>query len=134
MISPRTTTALMCALTVLAACGGGSSLRSGASADEVMTSPRLLNGEDVQEAIAAEYPRELRDVGIGGLVRLSLLVGRDGVPIDFRVLQGSGNAALDRAATRVMRVIRFTPATDRDGDPIQVWASFPILFEPPARP
>lgn len=125
--------AALCALLALVGCGGGSSLRSGASADDVATAPRLANGEEVQAAIAAEYPAELSSVGIGGVVRLSLLVGRDGAPVDYRVLQGSGNAALDRAATRVMRVIRFRPATDFDGRPVQVWASFPIVFEPPER-
>jgi len=119
--------------TSLVACGRGTSLQSGASADRVAAAPRLANGAEVQAAIDAEYPRELRDVGVGGVVRLSLLVGRDGVPVDYRVLETSGNAALDRAATRVMRVIRFSPATDARGNALQVWASFPIVFEPPAR-
>lgn len=119
------------ALTVVAlsACGGGSSLRQGASVDDVAAAPRLLNGDEVTAAIDAEYPDQLRDAGIGGVVRLSLLVGRDGVPTDMRLLQTSGNAELDRAATRVARVLRFEPARSRNGDALQVWASFPIVFD-----
>ena len=119
----------LCALLILAACGGGSPLRQGASIDDVATPPRLTNGDEVQAAIAAEYPEQLRNAGIGGVVRLSLLVGPDGVPTDSRLLQSSGNADLDRAARRVAGVLRFSPALNRDGNPVAVWASFPIVFE-----
>lgn len=120
----------MASVFLVACMTSNTTLREGASADEVASAPRLANGDDVQAAIAAEYPAELRNVGLGGIVRLSLLVGRDGVPSDYRIIDGSGNAALDQAAERVASVIRFNPATDFDGEPIQVWASFPIIFEP----
>jgi TonB family protein len=120
---------LLAVVTVTAsACGGSRGLRAGASVDDVAVSPRLANGEEVQAAIEAEYPPELRAAGVQGVVRLSLLVSEDGVPVDYRVLQGSGFPALDRAAGRVARVLRFEPARDSDGDPLQVWASFPIVF------
>jgi TonB family protein len=113
---------------LLAACGGGSSLRSGASVEDVATAPRLLNGEEVTQAIDREYPPELRSQGVGGVVRLRLLVGTDGVPMEVRILDGSGFPLLDQAATRVARVIRFGPATDLEGRPVTVWAAFPIVF------
>lgn len=116
-------------LLILAACGGGSTLRQGASIDDVAAPPRLINGSEVQAAIAAEYPPQLRDAGIGGVVRLSLRVGPDGIPAESRLLQSSGNADLDRAARRVAGVLRFSPAVNRDGQPVEVWASFPIVFE-----
>lgn len=116
---------------LLAACAGSTSLRSGASVDDVATPPQLLNREEVDEAIAVEYPPQLRAAGVGGVVRLSLLVGRDGIPTDLRILQTSGYDPLDEAAARVARVLRFDPATDHDGDPVQVWASFPIVFRVP---
>ncbi|MGD2045239.1 MAG: energy transducer TonB [Gemmatimonadota bacterium] len=118
----------LCALLVLAACGGGSTLRQGASIDDVASPPRLINGDEVEAAIEAAYPPQLRDAGIGGVVRLSLLVGRDGVPIDSRLLRTSGSADLDRAARRVIPVLRFSPALNRGGEPLEVWASFPIVF------
>lgn len=115
---------------LFAACGGGSSLRSGASVEDVATAPRLLNGDAVTQAIAAEYPPELRAQGVGGVVRLRLLVGRDGVPREARVLDGSGLPRLDQAAMEVATVIRFDPATNHDGSPVEVWAAFPIVFRP----
>ena len=123
------TTALAVICLLLTACGG-SSLRSGASVDDVATAPRLLNGDVVTQTIEQEYPPELRTQGVGGVVRLRLLVGRDGVPRESRVLEGSGLPLLDQAATRVAGVIRFEPATDHDGRPVEVWAAFPIVFRP----
>jgi protein TonB len=124
-------TALAAAICLLlAACGGGSSLRSGASVDDVATAPRLLNGDVVTQTIEQEYPPELRAQGVGGVVRLRLLVGTDGVPRESRVLEGSGLPSLDQAATRVASVIRFEPATGHDGRPVEVWAAFPIVFRP----
>ena len=107
---------------LLAACAGSTSLRSGASVDDVATPPQLLNREEVDEAIAVEYPPQLRAAGVGGVVRLSLLVGRDGIPTDLRILQTSGFGP-PMPVTSV--------STDHDGDPVQVWASFPIVFRVP---
>lgn len=118
----------VCLLVV--ACGGGSSLRTGAPVDDVAAAPRLLNGDAVTQAIATEYPPELRSQGVGGVVRLRLLVGRDGVPREARVLEGSGLPRLDQAAMRVADVVRFEPATDANGRPLEVWAAFPIVFRP----
>jgi len=61
-------------------------------------------------------------------VRLRLLVGTDGVPEEVRLLESSGYQELDAAATRVAGYLRFSPATDNDGKPLRVWASFPISF------
>jgi len=115
---------------LLVACAGGSGLRSGASVEDVATAPRLLNGDAVTQAIEQEYPPELRAQGVGGVVRLRLLVGKDGVPQEVRVLEGSGLPRLDQAAMRVADVLRFEPATNLDGRPVEVWAAFPIVFSP----
>jgi TonB family protein len=112
---------------LLVACGGPS-LRTGDPVDDVAMPPRLLNGEVVEATIQQEYPPELRAQGVGGVVRLRLLVGRDGAPQDVRILEGSGLPLLDQAALRVAGVIRFEPATDVDGRPLEVWAAFPIVF------
>lgn len=117
---------------VAAGCGGGSSsLRAGASVESVATAPQLLNAEELVEAIDRAYPPDLLGDGISGTVRLRLLVNRDGVPVEVRVLQTSGYRQFDEAATRVADVMRFSPAIDTDGRPTQVWAAFPISFRAP---
>lgn len=123
--------ALVALAALTAACGGGSGLRTGASVEEIAAAPRLLNGDEVIEAIRLEYPAALRDQGVGGVVRLRLLVGRDGAPVEVRLLDTSSFPLLDQAALRVARVLRFDPARDRDGRPVEVWASFPIAFQAP---
>jgi len=117
----------LCVLATIG-CRASSNMPSGAPAESVATAPRLLNGEQVEQAIAAEYPDALRREGIGGTVRLRLLVGTDGVPEEVRLLESSGYQELDAAATRVAEYLRFSPATDNDGKPLRVWASFPISF------
>jgi len=119
------------ALTVVlaaTACGSSSSLRSAAPAESVASAPRLANGDEIIAAIEAEYPNQLRDAGVGGTVRLRLLVDTDGTPVEVRLLESSGYPALDAAGDRVANVLRFDPALDDAGRPIRVWASFPIIF------
>jgi len=129
-MKPNLARAASCLLlaVALAACVGGRTLSSGAPAEDVATPPRLLNGEEVTEAVQREYPSNLRDQGVTGLVRLRLLVGTDGVPVEVAILDSSGIPELDRAATRVASVLRFEPATDVEGRPLRVWASYPIAF------
>ena len=124
----RTVPVAVIAVLLVACAGGGTGVRAGASVDEVATAPRLLNGDAVTEAIEREYPPELRADGVGGVVRLRLLVGTDGVPREARILEGSGLPRLDQAAMRVAQVVRFEPATGHDGRPVEVWAAFPIVF------
>ena len=112
-----------------AGCRSSTSMTSGASAESVAAAPRLLNGAQVEDAIAAEYPEQLRRDGVGGTVRLRLLVDTDGIPAEVRLLETSGYPVLDAAATRVAEFLRFSPATDSGGEPLRVWASFPISFQ-----
>lgn len=110
-------------------CGTSSNLRTGAPAESVASAPVMLNAEDVEEAIEAEYPAQLREDGVGGTVRLRLFVGVDGIPAEVRLLQTSGYEQLDDAASRVAVFLRFSPATNADGEPVEVWVSFPISFQ-----
>ncbi len=90
--------------------------------------PRLLNPGEVVQAMARSYPPLLREAGIGGTVRIHFLVGVDGTVRDTRLQEGSGHAALDRAALEVAGVYRFAPAMNRD-DPVAVWISLPVTFQ-----
>jgi protein TonB len=118
----------MISLVAATGCGSSSNLRVGAPTESVAAAPLLLNAERVEEAIEAEYPDQLRADGLGGTARLRLFVDTDGTPAEVRLLQSSGYPQLDAAATRVAVFLRFSPATNTDGEPVQVWVSFPISF------
>ena len=97
--------------------------------------PEILNREQVEEAIGAEYPPDLRAEGIGGVVTLLVRVGTDGIPLEVRLQEGSGYRQFDEAAARVAVFLRFSPARRPNGDivPVPVWITFPITFSVRAR-
>lgn len=77
------------------------------------------------------YPLELACAGIGGTVTLGLTVGPAGKPIEVRLVQGSGNDALDQLAQEGVRDWQFNPAT-RNGQPVPQSIQVPMSFNPPA--
>lgn len=81
--------------------------------------PRYLRGSidwrDVPPAVLAQRPR--------GTVGFRLLVGRDGRLRDCRVTRSSGYPALDAATcAAALRRLRFAPARDTAGRPVDAWA------------
>lgn len=57
-----------------------------------------------------------------------LLIGRDGRPRDCRITRSSGIAVLDQATcSSALRRLRWAPARDRAGNPVEAWA--PSDFE-----
>ena len=90
--------------------------------------PRLLNEEQMVEAIAAEFPPELRALRRSGVVTLMVNVGTDGSPQEVRIGESSGYLQFDEAAMRVAVFLRFSPALLSNGDPVASWVSFPIRF------
>ena len=91
--------------------------------------PELVNRDEVIQALMMNYPRHLRDAGIGGAVVVWFLVSDTGRVLDSRINRSSGNAQLDDAAIRVASVYRFTPGLDGNGnDPVAVWIQLPITF------
>jgi TonB family protein len=93
------------------------------------TPPSILNRQEVLRALIRRYPRELRDAGIRGTVRVYFLVNANGSVGQARLASSSRIRALDAAALSVAEVFRFTPALDEVGEPKTVWVSFPIAFE-----
>lgn len=89
--------------------------------------PTLANAAEVQQALRREYPPMLRDAGIGGRALLWFHIDATGSVVDVRLNEGSGFEALDEAAQRVARTMRFTPAYNRD-EPVAVWVAIPITF------
>ena len=89
--------------------------------------PDLLNGAEVQEAMMREYPKELRDAGIGGVAVAWIYVDDTGAARRTRIQRSSGHPALDEAALKVAAIARFAPAQDGD-TPVSTWIAVPISF------
>ena len=95
-------------------------------------SPKLLNSNDVQSALAAAYPSALRRAGIGGTVRLLIKVGENGEVVESSVATASGHKELDAAAVRLARTMKFAPGR-REGQPVSSSVQIPLIFESKAR-
>ena len=80
-------------------------------------------------SLEEEYPALLRGAGVGGRAEVWLLLDADGLLRDTRINESSGHEALDLAALRVARVMRFSPAMG-GAEPVPVWVSIPIEFRP----
>ena len=89
--------------------------------------PEILNRSEVQAALVREYPRSLRNDGIGGTVVVWFFISEEGQVLDRRISQSSGHIPLDQAALEVADVFRFTPAW-HTGEVVQVWIQLPITF------
>lgn len=102
------------------------------SANPVMTPmtvrPEIRNRAEVVKAMEREYPRILRDAGIGGEVVVWFFISETGQVLDQRVASSSGHIQLDEAALKVAQVYRFTPALNRD-QTVKVWVRFGITFQ-----
>jgi TonB family protein len=93
--------------------------------------PIMLNRPEVGRALLEAYPPELRDRGVGGTTILELRVGTEGRVLDRRVQSTSGYPAFDEAALRVVDMMRFEPARNRD-QRVPVWVSQRATFVPAA--
>ena len=72
--------------------------------------PRLLNPQSVEKALVRNYPRDLRDRGIGGSVAVHILVDPTGQPAVIRIAESSGLQGLDKGSLVVAGTMRFDPA------------------------
>jgi len=89
--------------------------------------PSHVNRNETARILGREYPPIPRDRAVGGTTVVLVYVDRNGVVGYARVLAASGHRDLDRAALRVARHARFTPAI-HDGEPVAVWTTFPVTF------
>ncbi|RMH94971.1 energy transducer TonB [Lysobacter pythonis] len=78
---------------------------------------------------APRYPAAALRSGTGGLVRVNVDVGPDGMPTSVSIASGSGSRDLDRAALDAVRRWRFNPAIE-DGQPSVGRVTVPIQFTP----
>jgi protein TonB len=67
----------------------------------------------------SDYPRDLRDRGIGGRVEMLFTVGTNGRVTSCRITRSSGVPELDALTCRLIQQrFRYRPSTDRYGRPI----------------
>jgi TonB family protein len=90
--------------------------------------PDIVNRLDVQKALEAEYPDDLREAGVGGTANVWLFVDETGIVTDTRIQRSSGNPKLDTAALKVAGLMRFTPARNKE-EPVAVWIAIPLTFQ-----
>jgi TonB family protein len=90
--------------------------------------PTLLNRDEVASALESEYPPLLRNAGVEGTVNVWFHIGEDGRILATQVQESSGHEALDEAALRVAKQVRFSPALDQ-AEPVPVWVALPISFK-----
>lgn len=90
--------------------------------------PQLRNEAEVTEALARNYPRLLRDAGIGGTARVWLYIDEQGRVRRAQLNESSGYDPMDEAALRVAATMEFTPARN-DGERVPVWLVVPITFQ-----
>ena len=83
--------------------------------------PRVIDG------IRPDYPESARAKGWEGTVKLQILVNKEGVVEDVRMVASSGHVELDQVAQRTVRMWRFSPALQK-GVPVAAWATLPVVF------
>lgn len=91
--------------------------------------PRLVNGDEVSRLLGEEYAEIREEDDRGGTVVAWIFVDEDGGASQVRVFESSGREALDQAALRVARSMRYEPARMGD-DPVGVWVHQRIDFRP----
>ena len=74
----------------------------------------------------AEYSEEARKAKFNGEVKLSVIVGVDGLPRDIRVMRSVG-LGLDEKAIEAVRKWRFEPAR-KEGQPVAVRVNVEVMF------
>jgi len=75
-----------------------------------------------------EYPESARQAGIEGKVWLRSLISTDGSVLKCCVVRSSGRDDFDRAAVEAAQENRYNPGLDEDGNPMEVWIMFRVVF------
>ena len=126
----RTIAALL--MISLAACkkGEGSSLPFQTVGRQPDVAPVMLNKE-----LPFRYPPALYAQKVQGNVTLRIFIDRDGsiVPDSTRIAETSGFTALDSAAMKGSRDLKFEPAKTQ-GQPVPVSILLPVYFRHPDAP
>ena len=76
--------------------------------------------------IAPVYPEGLRQTGASGIVRLSIVINKEGKVRDIRVANGAGRE-LDAAAMEAVKQCVYQP-TLLNGEPVEVSTTVEVNF------
>ena len=90
--------------------------------------PRVLNLEEMLRAMRRAYPPQLKTAGIGGFTTVWALVTDEGCVVDSLVKIRSGSEAMDAAALKVMRVVRFEWVGEQPEPGTAGWVEIPLVF------
>lgn len=96
--------------------------------DEAFRMPVMENDEH-----PFGYPDVAWEAGQSGVVVLRIHISRAGAVDSAYVKRSSGATALDSAARRDARRLRFRPARQGE-DPVAVWATLPVRYPERAPP
>src|SRR5881398_961347 len=123
---------LMLMLTVAAGCkkGEGSNMPFQTVGRQPDVAPVVLNKE-----LPFRYPPALYAQKVQGNVTLRIFIDRDGsiIPDSTRIAETSGFNALDSAAMKGSRDLKFEPAKTQ-GQPVPVSILLPVFFRHPDAP
>lgn len=89
--------------------------------------PEIKNRRRAIQIVERNYPRLLKDAGIGGTVNIWVFVDTQGRVNNAQVQKSSGNKQLDEAALVSAQQFVFSPALNRD-QRVPVWVAIPITF------
>jgi protein TonB len=76
--------------------------------------------------VAPEYPRELKDSGVSGIVTVKVTIDEQGNVSEADVVKSS-NEGFDRFATAALKKWKFKPGK-QDGSPIAMQVTIPVKF------
>ncbi len=89
--------------------------------------PEIKDRRAALRIVEGNYPKLLKDAGVGGTVNVWVFIDTNGLVKNAQVQKGSGNKGLDEAALKSAREFVFTPALNRDKR-VPVWVAIPITF------
>jgi protein TonB len=117
------------AVAVIAASARPAAAQSDLVPASALTSlPQLKSPQQAARIITESYPSQLQSRGIGGSVRVQLIVGSDG-KVDAQSVQvvAATIRRLGEAAVDAIRQIEFVPGTV-DGKPVRTQIEFPVTY------
>lgn len=107
--------------------GMGKMLNENLANDMIMTSDAVDNAPEPTQAVAPEYPRKERALGITGFVTFNLLIDEQGNVKRAQILNSDPTGVFDQVAFEAIMQWKFRPGMYQ-GRAVKVWAKQKIAF------